>query len=42
MHHKRILQAVRRREPAAARKAMLSHLRQVKEDIATLSKQGDV
>lgn len=33
VHHKRILDSVIRREPEAARSAMHSHLRQVREDI---------
>jgi GntR family transcriptional regulator, transcriptional repressor for pyruvate dehydrogenase complex len=31
-HHKRILDAVERRDPQAAREAMQAHLRQVRED----------
>jgi GntR family transcriptional repressor for pyruvate dehydrogenase complex len=31
-HHKRILEAIERRDPAAARGAMKAHLRQVRED----------
>jgi GntR family transcriptional repressor for pyruvate dehydrogenase complex len=31
-HHKRILEAIERRDPQAARRAMQAHLRQVRED----------
>jgi GntR family transcriptional repressor for pyruvate dehydrogenase complex len=34
VHHKRILDSVIRRDPEAARSAMRSHLRQVREDIS--------
>ncbi len=34
VHHKRILESVIRRDPEAARAAMRSHLRQVREDIS--------
>ncbi len=37
-HHKRILQAVERRDPAAAREAMRAHLLQVSDDSAAASK----
>jgi GntR family transcriptional regulator, transcriptional repressor for pyruvate dehydrogenase complex len=33
-HHKRILESVVRRDPEAARAAMRSHLRQVREDVS--------
>ena len=33
-HHKRILRAIERRDPAAAREAMQAHLRQVGDDVA--------
>lgn len=33
-HHKRILRAIERRGPAAAREAMQAHLRQVGDDVA--------
>lgn len=35
LHHKRILLAVRNRDPEAARQAMREHLKQVREDSAT-------
>lgn len=34
MHHKRILESVVKRDPEAARAAMRSHLRQVREDVS--------
>jgi DNA-binding FadR family transcriptional regulator len=34
-HHKRILEAVSRRDPVGARKAMRAHLRQVRDDTGT-------
>jgi GntR family transcriptional regulator, transcriptional repressor for pyruvate dehydrogenase complex len=41
IHHKRILEAVMRHDPDAAREVMLAHLRQVREDVqaATMSKE---
>jgi GntR family transcriptional repressor for pyruvate dehydrogenase complex len=38
-HHKRILAAIERREPEAAREAMRAHLQQVFEDSSSLSKR---
>jgi DNA-binding FadR family transcriptional regulator len=35
IHHKRILESVIRRDPQAARDAMRSHLRQVREDVGS-------
>jgi GntR family transcriptional regulator, transcriptional repressor for pyruvate dehydrogenase complex len=35
IHHRRILESVIRRDPQAAREAMRSHLRQVREDVAS-------
>lgn len=35
-HHKRILEAVRQRDPEAARAAMIAHLRQIREDSARI------
>jgi GntR family transcriptional repressor for pyruvate dehydrogenase complex len=35
MHHKRILESIVRRDPEAARTAMRSHLRQVREDVSS-------
>jgi DNA-binding FadR family transcriptional regulator len=34
-HHKQILEAIKRRDPQAAREAMRAHLRQVREDTET-------
>jgi GntR family transcriptional repressor for pyruvate dehydrogenase complex len=34
MHHKRILESIVKRDPEAARAAMRSHLRQVREDVS--------
>ncbi|GAC1522432.1 MAG: hypothetical protein NVS3B14_23270 [Ktedonobacteraceae bacterium] len=34
IHHRRILESVTRRDPEAARAAMRSHLRQVREDVS--------
>jgi GntR family transcriptional repressor for pyruvate dehydrogenase complex len=42
VHHKLLLEAVIRHDPAAARQAMQAHLRQVREDVATsLEKNAD-
>jgi GntR family transcriptional repressor for pyruvate dehydrogenase complex len=38
LHHKRILEAVLRRDPEAARAAMIAHLHQIREDSARISK----
>jgi len=40
-HHKRILDAVERRDPGAAREAMRAHMRQIREDSAASTVQGD-
>ncbi len=34
VHHRRILESIMRRDPEAARAAMRSHLRQVREDVS--------
>ena len=34
VHHKRILEAIERRDPAAAREAMRAHLEQIRHDSA--------
>src|SRR5712692_9895601 len=39
VHHKRILDNVMRRDPDAARAAMRSHLRQVREDVSGFNKR---
>lgn len=40
LHHKRILEAVARRDPEAARQAMREHLKQVREDSAASKSEG--
>jgi DNA-binding FadR family transcriptional regulator len=39
-HHKRILRAIARRDPAAAREAVQAHLRQVGDDVASAVRAG--
>jgi DNA-binding FadR family transcriptional regulator len=40
-HHKRILAAIERRDPEAAREAMRAHLRQIREDSSASTTQAD-
>lgn len=41
IHHKRILEAVLRHDPEAAREAMHAHLRQVREDVQAATASND-
>ncbi len=41
IHHKRILEAVMRHDPEAARKAMCAHLQQVREDVKAATTSND-
>jgi GntR family transcriptional repressor for pyruvate dehydrogenase complex len=40
-HHKRILEAVQQRDPAAAQQAMVAHLRQVRDDINSVQQVAE-
>ena len=41
-HHKRILEAVERRDPEAARQAMRAHLKQIRQDSAVALRQPSI
>ena len=40
-HHRRILEAIERRDPDAAREAMRAHLQQVREDVQAPPNEPD-